>query len=56
MTRPASYAKYFCVILGNCEAKAKAVEWYRKGIDELRKGIHIVCDEEGINPKLHVIK
>ena len=23
------------------------MEWYRKGIEELNKGIEIVCDEEG---------
>ncbi|CAB3991063.1 spastin isoform X2 [Paramuricea clavata] len=32
---------------GNCDAKERAIECYKQGIDELKKGIEIECDEQG---------
>jgi hypothetical protein len=33
---------------GNCDAKERAIECYKQGIDELKKGIEIECDEQGM--------
>ncbi|XP_028398656.1 spastin-like [Dendronephthya gigantea] len=32
---------------GNCDAKERAVECYKQGIEELKKGIEIQCDGQG---------
>ena len=42
---------------GNCDAKERAIECYKQGIDELKKGIEIECDEQGmVNEWLWLMK
>ena len=33
---------------GNCDAKERAIECYKQGIDQLQKGIEIDCNKQGI--------
>ena len=35
-------------LLGNCDAKERAIECYKQGINELQNGIEVECNGEGV--------
>ena len=44
-----SFKNLFCIVLfkGGLATKKRAVDFYKKGINELETGLQISCDEEG---------